>query len=186
MTPAETAHEWLMARPLFLDTETTGLDFPEACEIAVVDTDGAVLLNSLVRPKSTIERGAQMVHGITPAMVADAPTFDLLWPKLNVLLADRLVVIYNANFDLDVIANSQSARGVVAGRACINGVCAMKLYALFHGEWNDYRQSYRWQKLNRAIAQCGITLPDLHRALADAEACRRLVHYMAAQGVRQP
>lgn len=176
---SQTARDWLSATPVFLDTETTQLIDPEACEIAVLDTSGHVLLNTLVRPVGRISESARGLHGITDTMVEHAPTFSQIWDQLAPLLANRLVVIYNAGFDISVLRCSARARGMQPQP--INAVCAMNLYARYHGEWNDFRNDWKWQKLGAALSQCNITLPaGLHRALADAEACRRIVHHIAS------
>jgi uncharacterized protein YprB with RNaseH-like and TPR domain len=47
---AEICRAWLNSNPLFLDTETTGLDeHAEIVELAVVDGQGEALNNTLVR-----------------------------------------------------------------------------------------------------------------------------------------
>jgi DNA polymerase III epsilon subunit-like protein len=179
LSPSQIAHDWLTATPVFLDTETTGLDIPEACEIAVINTDGTVLLNTLIRPVGFITASACDIHGINDAMVEYAPTFGQVWERLGPILANRLVVIYNANFDVDVLITSAYRRGMQIPP--INAVCAMELYAQFHGEWNHYYNNWRWQRLGVALRQCKIQLPaNLHRALADAEGCRLIVHHIAS------
>ncbi len=58
--------------------------------------------------------------------------------------------------------------------------CAMSLYAEHYGEWDGRRNSFRWQRLANAARQCRLDIPmNLHRASADAELTRRLVHNMA-------
>ncbi|MGD9710660.1 MAG: 3'-5' exonuclease, partial [Thermomicrobiales bacterium] len=57
--------------------------------------------------------------------------------------------------------------------------CAMHAYAAFAGEpSNHWRGGYRRFKLDQAVRAFGIT-PGGHRAAADAEACRLLVHAIA-------
>ncbi|MFB6287159.1 MAG: 3'-5' exonuclease, partial [Candidatus Bipolaricaulia bacterium] len=52
---SQTARQWLDRAPLFLDTETTGIDErAEICEIAVVAADGTSLVDTLVRPTGPI------------------------------------------------------------------------------------------------------------------------------------
>lgn len=54
MSPKEWVQEWL-TNCLILDTETTGLgDDAEIVEIAIIDQDKNVLLNSLVKPSKPI------------------------------------------------------------------------------------------------------------------------------------
>lgn len=199
------AQEHVRQDPLFLDTETTGLsDMDEICEIAIVDVAGNVLINSLVKPTRLIAAPTSQIHGITNEMVAAAPTFKDLLPELERILRGREVLIYNRDFDMTKIGQSARANGCgfadgeawywshPTGEQAPEGYpiyhsawhCAMNLYAMYYGDWNDYHESYRWQRLTSAALQCGIDLPlGAHRALADAEICRRVVLHMAAQEI---
>jgi hypothetical protein len=56
--------------------------------------------------------------------------------------------------------------------------CAMLGYAKYVGERSPWGRGYRWHKLDKAAAAFGIP-PGSHRALADADVCRRVVHRMA-------
>ena len=35
----------------------------------------------------------------------------------------------------------------------------MEAYACYYGGWNDYHQSFTWQKLTDAIEQCDFNIP---------------------------
>ncbi len=182
----QTAQNWLNHQPLFIDTETTGLnDHAEICDLAVVDAEGTVLLNSLVRPTIPIPAAATAVHHIDDAQVKTAPTLADLWGPVSEFLAERLVVIYNLDYDWARLVRSAQANKVETQwlKHALNSApgwhCAMKLYAQFYGQRGNYG-SYRWQKLEQAARQCGLHLPaDLHRAGADAELARQIVKHMA-------
>ncbi len=175
------AHLLMKAAPLFLDTETTGLDdYAEICEIAVLDAAGNVLIDTLVRPLDLIPPEASAIHGITNKMVARAPTFPEVLQHLLGFLYGRTVIIYNLDYDWRLLWQSADAHGIEAGIEEGSWHCAMKLYADYHGQWNDYWGNYKWQKLGNAGLQCGLELPEgLHRARADAELARRVVLYMS-------
>lgn len=164
----QTARQWLDHDPLFLDTETTGIDnHAEICEIAVLDADGTALVDTLVRPTQPISAGARQVHGITDDDVRDAPTFAEVAPTLQKILDDREVVVYNADYDVRLMR--QSAQALRLPRQTWNSPprfhCAMGLYAQFHGDWNPTRQSYAWQKQHVAARTLRLVPPDdLHRA----------------------
>lgn len=197
----ERAQEYVKLDPLFLDTETTGLsDMHEICEIAIVDVTGNVLINALVKPTQPIDFNTSQIHGITNEMVADAPTFKDLLPELDKILRGREVLVYNKEFDIGKISRSAVANGCgfadgdawywmyPTGQLTPDGIsiyrsrwhCAMNLYAEFYGDWNDYHESYRWQRLSSAMLQCGLDVPlGIHRALADAEMTHLLVLHMA-------
>jgi DNA polymerase-3 subunit epsilon len=98
------------ARVVVLDTETTGLD-PSAghaiVEVARVTLeDGRVTSHwsSLVNPGRPIPRDAAAVHGITDAMVADAPAPAAVAAELREACADSPLVFHNAPFDLPFLA----------------------------------------------------------------------------------
>lgn len=153
-----------------LDTETTGLDAAaEAIQIAIIDPDGEELLNSLVRPVGNISPGAQAVHGLTREMLKDAPTLADILPALKTVLSGKEVVVYNATYDFRILWQSCQANGISPMwlRSCLWWTCAMERYAAWHGEWNRFHGSYRWQKLpagdHSAAGDCRATLDILRR-----------------------
>lgn len=156
------ARELLLMDPLFLDTETTGLGpQDEIVEIAILDVDGNALYDSLVQPTRSIPLDATWIHGITDAMVAGAPAWPQVWSEIEELLSTRHVGIYNAEFDLRLLRQSHHHHGL-AWDGLRNPFCIMKLYADFY----PYSGG-RYQKLEIAGRQCGIPLPNSHRARAD-------------------
>lgn len=173
------ARDWLRRRPLYLDTETTGLGpSDEVIEIAVIDHDGTPLIDQRVRPAAPIPLAATRVHGISDADVANAPPFAAIAAELARLLHQRTLVIYNAAYDLRLLA--QSARRHACRRPADSAHCAMQLYAAFYGDWNPTRHDYRWQKLADAAAQMGLAIDEpLHSARADAVLTRRLLQAIA-------
>ena len=186
----------LSLNPLFLDTETTGLsDMEEICEIAIIDVVGQVLINTLVKPTKRIPHSSTEIHGISDETVAGAPTFRDLVPSLDQILRGRIVIAYNMEFDIGKLARSARANGfnldgddgfypwwMGNDSNSIAWDCAMEMYAMYYGDWNDYHSSYRWQRLSTALGQCGIELPQgIHRAHADAEMTRRLMLHLAQQ-----
>lgn len=174
------AHDLLAADDwVILDSETTGLDAAEFVQLAVIDHTGAVLFDSLLKPEGEIEPGAARVHGITAEMVKDAPSFEDVYDEVRDILDGRRVVVYNAPFDWGVWRLAE--RRVCASRTVpplwdpigsCPWTCAMLPYSRYIGEWNDYRQDYRWQKLPAGD----------HSALGDCRACLRVIQEMAEAG----
>lgn len=152
-----------------LDTETTGLgDDAEICQIAIVNHLGSVLLYSLVKPTRPIPASATKIHGITNEMVADAPSFADLWTQIRNLLSNKTCFIYNAEYDTRLMVQSAKAHG---GVPLYNGTRfedVMVPFAEKRGEWNEYRQGWKWQKLSDAVNWLGYEPPkNAHDALAD-------------------
>lgn len=183
-----TARSLIAANPLFLDTETTGLDgSAEIVEIAIVDVEGRTIYQSLIRPtRARITAEARAVHHITDQELVSAPSWTMVYPVLDKLTRNQTIIAYNADFDSRLIRQTANATIRVDQRANltlnVSIHCAMKLYSHYHGEWDDFRQTYRWQRLDVAIQQCGINAPQQdHRATGDANLARLLVLHMAVQ-----
>lgn len=158
---------------VILDTETTGLgEKDEVVQVAVIDLSGTVLFNTLVEPSISIPAQASAIHHITNEMVTDAPTFlDVAFDLFKVLIG-RAVVIYNAPFDQRLLRQSCNVVGLsylslVAGVQRFEDV--MLPYSQYVGDWNEYHQNYRWQKLpggdHTALGDCRATL-DVLRLMA--------------------
>lgn len=166
---------------IFLDTETTGLDDgAEIIDIAIVDRHGTTLLDTLVRPSNGIPHHATDIHGIDDPAVADAPTWDSVYPLVGRIL-DRYgpVVVYNSAFDQRVLSQVNRIHGLPDFD--VEWHCAMKQFAAYVGEWHPKYETWRWHKLELAMQMIGRPAPVVrHRALADAESCRQLVEAMAA------
>ena len=175
------AREKLAQNPLYLDTETTGVELKsEIVEISIIDDQGQVLLDTLVRPTVSIPADATYIHGITDELVNGLPNWMQVWPQIESVLAGRSVGIYNSEFDLRMMKQSH-ARFPMRWPSYpgFSAFCIMKLYAQFRGEWNRARGTYRWHSLEAAGAQCGIALPNSHRAQADSFLARAILHHMA-------
>jgi DNA polymerase-3 subunit epsilon len=173
------ARQLLEQKPVFLDTETTGLDkFAEIVDISIVDTDGSVLFESLVRPTKPIPADVTRIHHITDAMVSKAPTWPVIWPEVRSCLVGRVLAIYNQEFDVRMMKQTHMVYRL-PWREMLKTQCIMQLYARFRGEWDPRHMSYRLFSLDAAGKQSNITLPNSHRATADSLLARALLFYMA-------
>lgn len=177
------ARRIVSGRYVVLDTETTGMNMPEAVQIGCVNQDGEIL-DLLVKPSKSIEQGAILVTGITDDMVSHQPMFDYYLDKLADFVGDGLFVAYNAPYDLGVLKNSANACHVSI--EFNNVVDAMQVYAQFYGEINWKFGSYKWHKLTLACSQCGLVFKGkAHGALADAMMTKELMLYVASQKTSQ-
>lgn len=178
------AQDKLSIQPIYLDTETTGLDQrSEIIEIAIIDSSDQVLFNSLVRPLRPIPADAILVHGITNSMVKDQPTWSEIWPEIQTLLAGQQIGIYNADFDLRMIKQTLGLyRQTLNLPSNTQAFCIMKIYAQYRGEWDPFKGDYRWHSLDRAGKQLGIHLPNKHRALDDTRLAKAVLESIAVHG----
>jgi len=150
---------------VILDTETTGLkSTAEIIEIAVINTQGGPLLNTLVKPKGKIPIDAYEIHGIGSVTVKNAS----IWPDIdeqvsNIIHNASRVVIYNAGYDTRLIRQTRQLYNLPPLEVPPQRYqCAMKRYAEFYGDWRGQQRGFRWQPLqggnHRALGDCLATL----------------------------
>ena len=169
-----------MSKTIYLDTETTGLNpaLDDVLEIAIIDDDGNVLMDTLCAPVlNSSWEDAQDVHGITPEMVEDCPTLVSIMPAVVEILSqgDELV-IYNSPFDLGFLCRAATKAGIDI--PTITHHCAMRSFAEARGEWNHSYGNYKWHRLAAAAYVNHKWTGEVHRALADAQACRSVWHWL--------
>lgn len=165
--------------PVFIDTETTGFNHDdEVIEITVLDIKGNILINELLKPMKEIPYEAYEVHGISNTDVFNKRNISELWSKkLESILYNNIVCIYNSEFDIRLIKQSLAKHNITLKD--INDVCIMKSYAEFTEEWNEKYNTYKWFKLVTAADQCNLSYtPPLHRSYSDTELTRKLFLYM--------
>jgi DNA polymerase-3 subunit epsilon len=179
---AETIDDVLMRGDyVILDTETTDKNGSEIIQIAIINSRGETLLNTLVKPHGEITQGAIGVHGITADQVKFQPTFPELLPQLKELLTGKDIIVYNAVFDRKALHQSAEAWVIdkTEWKEISSWYCAMERFAVVYGQWNDWRKSFTWKKLSEAAAFYGVAADGAHDALTDCritlEVCRKMV-----------
>ncbi|WP_102794271.1 3'-5' exonuclease [Bowmanella denitrificans] len=167
-----------------LDTETTGLDENgRIVEVAVIAPDNSHY-SSLVNPGIPIPPDATNVHGITDEAVKSEPDWIQVGTELTNLYGltkakENIpnLVIYSSDYDQQLM--EQSGGNPFKGA---NVFCAMRAFAMFHGETKENGQ-YKWQKLSHAAELTGFAMPEgltAHRAYADCLMTKHLIEHMAA------
>lgn len=177
------ARQMISQNPVYLDTETTGLEkIDEIIEITIMDDTGQVLLNSLVRPSQPIPLNATAIHGISNDQVQKAPTWPILWQQVRPLLLGKVIVAYNSGFDHRMLQQSH-ARYRLPWRDTFSFFDLLNLYSQWRGEWDSQRRSWKYFSLAAAGKTANISLPNAHRATADTLLARALLHYLAGEQV---
>ena len=175
------ARQVIAQNPVYLDTETTGLEkTDEIVEISIIDDAGIVLLDSLVKPSQSIPASATRIHGITDQMVQKSLAWPILWQQVRPLLIGKTIVAYNSDFDYRLIIQSH-ARYRLPWKDNLSFFDLLKLYSHFRGDWDFKRRSWRYFSLEQAGKSANIALPNAHRSTADTLLTRELLHYIANQ-----
>ena len=148
-----------------IDVETTGFEPSKGArviEFAAHRTsgDGEVLesFSTLINHGSS-DTGAEFIHGISAGMLADAPSFAEVWPAIESIMSNAVVVAHNAAFDMSFMASEIE----IAGKTMptIPGLCT---YWLSRQAFPDSEN----HKLATVAQNLGLTNNREHDASADA------------------
>jgi DNA polymerase III epsilon subunit-like protein len=154
---------------IFLDTETTGLNPPrdKIVELAIIDSTGNMLLNTLVNPMMNIPETVINIHGIHDGMVQESPVIEDLLPSIRKILdGTGQVVIYNADFDTRFFPEEIWENVKIS--------CCMKEFIFVYEELEGHFSSQRFPLSKAFNVSTGRKIEELgqpHRALTDCLAC---------------
>jgi len=156
-----------------VDIETTGgyASNNDITELAIVLHDGQKVTEryeTLIRPDREIPRYIQVLTGITPAMVQNAPSFAELAPKIVELLKDRVFVAHNVNFDYSFLKHHLSQVGLDLASPKL---CTVRLSKKVFPGLVSY-------SLGNLCRQLEIAIEQRHRAGGDADATVRLFNLL--------
>jgi DNA polymerase III subunit epsilon len=159
-----------------VDLETTGLylSTDRIVEVGIVHLDADAEVTgqfcTLINPGRDV--GPTRLHGIAAADVYDAPSFADAASAVWQLLAGRVLVAHNADFDTRFLDAEFSRCGVQLPPPPV--MCTMRLAS-------SYLTGLPARSLPACCAAAGITLSQHHSALADAQAAAGLLaRYRAA------
>jgi DNA polymerase III epsilon subunit family exonuclease len=158
----------LSALPLaFVDVETTGASAAygdRVTEVAVLRVENGVVVDrwsSLVNPGRRIAPGVVALTGITPAMVADAPTFRGIAGDVAAKLRGTVVIGHNVGFDIAFLrAEFRAASMDLDDAADLRKTLdTVRIARRIHGRGGN--------GLQRLAARLEVMVEVAHRALAD-------------------
>lgn len=156
---------WLEHDVVAIDTETNGFAKTSGvCELGVVDGDGVVLMETLIKPAQPIPDDAYKIHGISNEAVAEAPAWADIHDEFCRIIDGKLILIYNKPFDVRLIHQSSGKGSDFLEMLNSNSVCVMREYAKIR-QTPSNRGGFKWWKLTEAAAEEGVVLEgDAHRA----------------------
>ena len=168
-----------MSEYAVFDIETTGFRLhPDSIvEIAVVHVDAYGEItgrwDTLLRPRDG-ETGPAHVHGVTPGMVRDAPTFDDAADDLYALFAGRVPVAHRLTQFDGRFLDAHFAWAGIEAPGFTRGLCTWKLAT--------QRLPLPSHKLEDCCTHLGIDLVGAHQALTDTVATARLFGHFVRTG----
>lgn len=158
-----------------IDFETANSSMASACSVGLVKVrDGQVVdrIGWYIRPPTGHDHFIEWntrIHGITPDMVMDAPTWVDQLPDLVAFAGDDHLVAHNAGFDMGVIK-----------AACVATGFAVPSYSYFCS-LQIARATYQLASYRLPAVAHAVGFDDFphHDAVADAEACAAIIIHAA-------
>ncbi len=160
-----------------IDFETANGSPASPCAVGLIrvrDSKPVENLELLFRPPvphDWFSEGNIRVHGITPTMVQDAPEYSEVIKQILEFIDEDLLVAHNASFDMGVLA--ASAKTINQKLPKLRYGCSLKIARKTYN-----LESYR---LNAVAYAVGHEEFEHHNALADSDACARIVIHAAAR-----
>ena len=159
-----------------VDIETTGSYAAGngITEIAIVIHDGKEVLDfyeTLVNPGQPIPYFIQNLTGINEAMVAHAPSFEQVAPKVFEMLQDKIFVAHNVNFDYSFLKHHLDDAGY---KFDAKKLCTVRLSRKIMPGLYGY-------SLGKLCHQLNINLTNHHRAGGDALATAQIFSMLVAR-----
>jgi DNA polymerase-3 subunit epsilon len=170
------------------DSETTGLN-PQAGDelvqlaaVRIVNgrrVEGEVF-DTLVNPGRPIPPGSTAVHGITDAMVADAPPVTEVVRSFHKFAEGAVLIAHNAPFDMEFLRRMEGPLGLRFDMPVLDTVL---LSAVVYGQ-------HEVHSLDALTHRLGITIPEeaRHTAIGDtvatADAFLKLVPALKGRGIQ--
>lgn len=161
---------------LVVDLETTGLDVrsDRVVSIGAIPGHGARLdpdrsLDVLVNPARPIPKLSTSIHGITDAMVADAPTFAEAFGTFDSMLRNRVMIGHNAGFDVSILRRDCERAGLAWPYPPVLDI--VRLAAALEPRERDVT-------LEAMAGRWGIAVSGRHTALGDASMAGAMWRYL--------
>lgn len=171
---------------IVFDTETTGLnpEYDEIIQLSIVDGSGNVLFDEYIKPSRRKKwPEAQRISGISPEMVKNCKTFRFFRKTIQEIFdSAKTIIAYNIGFDAGFLQSygiDVYRKVAPEGKKLFDDLPeesktkewrdVMIDFAEIYGEWSDYKQSFKWQKLSTAAAYYDFKF-SAHNSLEDVKA----------------
>lgn len=152
-----------------LDLETATWSKSSICEIgiAIVKDSKVVETKSwLVKPyKNWYDSFNISIHGITPEMTKNCPSFKEVWREVGLYLEDQIVVAHNTAFDMYALKYAFEENGM--------SFPSFRHFCSYRVARYCFKDTYSYS-LPIVCEAMGIPFDSHHRAGADAEACAKV------------
>ena len=151
-----------------IDFETATSCFTSVCSLGICVVEDNIITERkeiLIKPDPfEFNEYNIKIHGITPEMVENKPTFDQYWDDVKPYLEGKTVIAHNASFDVGALCATLEHFNIP--RPTFDYLCTVKLSQKAYPELPSH-------KLNNLCDALSISFHH-HRAYDDAYACAKV------------
>lgn len=148
-----------------IDFETATSNYTSVCSLGLCVVENSQVTQRkeiLIKPEPFEFNDYNIkIHGITPDMVENMPTFDKYWESLKPYLENKTVIAHNADFDVGALCATLEYFRIPF--PTFDYLCTVKLSQKAYPELKSH-------KLNKLCDALGIKFHH-HQAYDDAYAC---------------
>lgn len=148
-----------------IDFETATSKYTSICSMGICVVENSIIADRkeiLIKPVPFEFNDYNIkIHGITPDMVYNKPTFNMYWDSIKTYIQNKTVVAHNAMFDIGALCAALDLFGIEY--PTFNYLCTVKLSQLAYPELKSH-------KLNNLCDALGVEFSH-HQAYDDAYAC---------------
>lgn len=152
-----------------IDLETATFFRRSICEIGLTFVKDSVITGSkswLVRPEDNeYDEFNISIHGITPRMTKDSPSFEEVWKEVGPLLENQIVVAHNTGFDMYALRDAFDYDGIDYPH--------FKHFCSYRAARYTVPDAYSYS-LPLICEHLGIPFGQHHRAGGDSEGCAKV------------
>lgn len=158
-----------------IDVETTGFEPSKGARVIEFGAhrtrgDGEVIESfSTLIDHGSDDTGAEFIHGISADMLHGAPTFAQVWPAIESIMSNAIVVAHNAAFDMSFMASEIALAG--KSMQTMPGLCTYWLARQAFPESPNH-------KLSTIAESLGVINDQEHDASADAMVVVKALPFM--------
>lgn len=153
-----------------MDFETANYHASSACSLALAMVENDEIVDTfytLINPQQPFYSRNISIHHIRPEDVADAPTFDQVWPHIESLYdLNHLIAAHNASFDIRVLRETLKMYGL--STSPYMAIDTVRTSRKFYPNMPNH-------KLNVVSDELNIDLKHHHNALDDTIACAEIL-----------
>ena len=167
---------------LILGLATTGegkLD--EIIEVCLVDLDGNILMDQLIRPTVTVSEQAYKINGISFNDLVDEPSYLSIYTELLELVEGKVVCIYNADIGARIIRQTSQKYNLESPLNYTEDIfCIMENYSEIKDEYDKDWSRKKYKSILEAAREENIEYDSERGTRARVEA---LIAYQLIQSI---